>query len=144
MQDAKKKGYTVLEVQDLRDNAKEGDRCKVWYQCTIKGGREGRPLDAIGLVKACEKLGAGEILLNSIDCDGQKKGFDLDLIQAVCKAVKLPVIASSGAGCAQHFVDVFKNTRVEAALAAGIFHRNEVPLKDVKRTVKEAGLSMRV
>jgi glutamine amidotransferase/cyclase len=143
IEEAKRKGHTIIEVNDLRLSAATGARCKVWYQCTIKGGREGRDIDAVALAKTCERLGAGEILLNSIDCDGQKKGFDLDLIRAVCANVTLPVIASSGAGSAQHFVDVFQGTRAEAALAAGIFHRNEVPLPEVKKVVKEAGLEVR-
>jgi glutamine amidotransferase/cyclase len=103
-----------------------------WYQCTIKGGREGRDLDAVTLAKACEQLGAGEILLNCIDRDGTNAGFDLELVNAVKKAVSIPVIASSGAGCEAHFLEVFSHTGAEAALAAGIFHRREVPIADVK------------
>lgn len=103
-----------------------------WYQCTIKGGREGRPVDAVTLAQVCEKLGAGEILLNCIDRDGTKSGFDLELINAVKNAVTIPVIASSGAGSAQHFMEVFEKTGAESALAAGIFHRKEVPIGDVK------------
>lgn len=103
-----------------------------WYQCTIKGGREGRDLDALTLVKVCEQLGAGEILLNCIDRDGTNKGFDLELIQAVKQAVGIPVIASSGAGRAEHFLEVFTQTGADAALAAGIFHRKEVPIAAVK------------
>jgi len=103
-----------------------------WYQCTIKGGRESRNLDAITLARACEELGAGEILLNCIDRDGTNSGFDLELINAVKAAVTIPVIASSGAGNAAHFYDVFKNTQAESALAAGIFHRREVPVSEVK------------
>ena len=103
-----------------------------WYQCTIKGGREGRDLDAITLAKVCEQLGAGEILLNCIDRDGTNSGFDLELINAVKKAVTIPVIASSGAGSAKHFLEVFTATKAEAALAAGIFHRKEVPIGEVK------------
>jgi glutamine amidotransferase/cyclase len=103
-----------------------------WYQCTIKGGREGRDVDAITLAKVCEQLGAGEILLNSIDRDGTNKGFDIELIQAVCENVSIPVIASSGAGCAEHFLEVFQRTDAEAALAAGIFHREEVSIREVK------------
>jgi glutamine amidotransferase/cyclase len=103
-----------------------------WFQCTIKGGREGRNVDAITLARVCEELGAGEILLNCIDRDGTKAGFDIELIQAVKQAVSIPVIASSGAGCAAHFLEVFEKTGVESALAAGIFHRREVPLADVK------------
>lgn len=107
-----------------------------WYQCTIKGGREGRELDAMSLAKACEELGAGEILLNCIDRDGTNLGFDLELINAVKKAVSIPVIASSGAGCVEHFYEVFAETDAESALAAGIFHRRDVPIEDVKNYLK--------
>ena len=104
-----------------------------WYQCTIKGGREGRDLDALTLARACEELGAGEILLNCIDRDGTNSGFDLELIAAVSNFVNIPVIASSGAGCPEHFEQVFTQTTAEAALAAGIFHRREVPIAQVKK-----------
>jgi glutamine amidotransferase/cyclase len=104
-----------------------------WYQCTIKGGREGRNLDAVTFAKVCERLGAGEILLNCIDRDGTNSGFDIELIHAVKNAVSIPVIASSGAGCAEHFVEVFTQTEAESALAAGIFHRREVSVGEVKK-----------
>jgi len=104
-----------------------------WYQCTVRGGREGRPVDAVTLARWCERLGAGEILLNCIDRDGTRQGFDLELIGAVKAAVGIPVIASSGAGCVEHFLEVFRSTDVESALAAGIFHRREVPIGAVKR-----------
>ena len=103
-----------------------------WYQCTIKGGREGRSLDAVTLAQVCEELGAGEILLNCIDRDGTNLGFDIELINAVADAVSIPVIASSGAGNAAHFHEVFIRTEAESALAAGIFHRREVPISAVK------------
>lgn len=103
-----------------------------WYQCTIMGGREGRDIDAMTLARICEILGAGEILLNCIDRDGTNQGFDIELINAVKHAVSIPVIASSGAGCAEHFLEVFTETEAESALAAGIFHRREVPIADVK------------
>ena len=103
-----------------------------WYQCTIKGGREGRDLDAITLAQVCAKLGAGEILLNCIDKDGTNSGYDIELINAIKNAVTIPVIASSGAGCVEHFYEVFTETEAEAALAAGIFHRKEVPIAAVK------------
>jgi glutamine amidotransferase/cyclase len=108
-----------------------------WYQCTIKGGREGRDLDAVTLAKTCEQLGAGEILLNCIDKDGTNSGFDLELINAVKAAVSIPVIASSGAGSAEHFLEVFTKTGAEAALAAGIFHRKEVPIGEVKAYLRD-------
>jgi len=107
-----------------------------WYQCTVKGGREGRDLDAVTLAQVCEQLGAGEILLNCIDKDGANSGFDMELINAVKEAVSIPVIASSGAGCVEHFYEVFTQTEAESALAAGIFHREEVVIGDVKRYLK--------
>ncbi len=107
-----------------------------WFQCTIKGGREPREIDAITLAKVCEELGAGEILLNSIDRDGTNQGFDLELIEAVCEAVRIPVIASSGAGRKEHFLEVFQGTRAEAALAAGILHRRELKIGEIKSFLK--------
>lgn len=115
----------------------------VWYQCTVKGGREGRDLDAVALAKACEALGAGELLVNCVDSDGQKAGFDQLLMQSICEAVSIPVIASSGAGTPQHFVEIFKATRVEAALAAGIFHRREVGIDEVKAGLMQGGVPCR-
>ncbi len=114
-----------------------------WYQCTVKGGREGRDIDVVQLATVCEHLGAGEILLNCIDRDGTNSGFDLELIGMVKKAVGIPVIASSGAGNARHFVEVFKETDADAALAAGIFHRREVAIAEVKRAVAAAGIEVR-
>jgi glutamine amidotransferase/cyclase len=90
-------------------------------------------VDAVTLAKACEELGAGEILLNSIDRDGTNSGFDIELINAVADAVSIPGIASSGAGSEAHFLDVFTRTGAEAALGAGIFHRGEVPVATVKK-----------
>lgn len=114
-----------------------------WYQCTVRGGREGRDVDAVSLAQAVEALGAGELLVNCVDFDGQKAGFDLTLMRAVTAAVSIPVIASSGAGSPEHFVDVFRQTRAEAALAAGIFHRREVSISDVKRGLTAAGVPAR-
>jgi len=114
-----------------------------WYQCTVQGGRSARDLDAVALARACQDLGAGEILLNCIDKDGTNSGFDLELINAVRSAVSIPVIASSGAGCEDHFVEVFKKTPAEAALAAGIFHRKEVPIQNVKHRLREKNIEIR-
>ncbi len=114
-----------------------------WYQCTIKGGREGRDMDAMSLARACEELGAGEILLNCIDRDGSNSGFDLELINAVKAVVTIPVIASSGAGNAAHFYEVFQKTQAESALAAGIFHRREVLISAVKRYLSQRGVEIR-
>lgn len=125
-------GETIHPVvsTDLRGPNGEG---YCWFQCTIKGGREGREVDAITLAKVCEELGAGEILLNSIDRDGTNQGFDLELIKSVSEAVSIPIIASSGAGEIGHFQEVFTRTQAEAALAAGIFHREELLISDVKK-----------
>ncbi|GMH31617.1 hypothetical protein Nepgr_033461 [Nepenthes gracilis] len=115
-----------------------------WYQCTVNGGREGRPIGAYELAKAVEELGAGEILLNCIDCDGQGKGFDIDLIKLISDAVSIPVIASSGAGAVEHFSEVFKKTGASAALAAGIFHRKEVSIQSVKEHLLKEGIEVRM
>ena len=115
-----------------------------WYQCTVSGGRESRQLSVVQLVQGVQLLGAGEILLNSIDRDGTGIGFDLDLINLVKNAVQIPVIASSGAGNSAHFTQVFTKTEVEAALAAGIFHRQEVTIGEVKNALIKSDLNVRV
>lgn len=124
------------QVIETRQQGPNGEQY-CWYQCTIKGGREGRDLDAITLAQICEKLGAGEILLNCIDKDGTNSGYDIELINAVKNAVTIPVIASSGAGCVEHFYEVFTETQAESALAAGIFHRKEVPVGAVKKYLSD-------
>ncbi len=113
-----------------------------WNQF-IKGGREDSGKDVIKFAKEMENLGAGEILLNSIDKDGTKQGFDLELCNAVCNAVNIPVIASSGAKDAQSFVEIFKKTQVSAALAARIFHTNEVSIREVKKILTKNKVNIR-
>jgi glutamine amidotransferase/cyclase len=93
--------------------------------------------------KNIEKLGAGEILLNCIDKDGTNSGFDIELINHIRNNVSIPVIASSGAGKVEHFSEVFKKTKAEAALAAGIFHREEVPIEAVKDHMRDEGIETR-
>ena len=114
-----------------------------WYQCTVKGGREGRDIDAVQLAQTCETLGAGELLLNCIDKDGTNSGFDLELVNLVKGSVSIPVIASSGAGCPEHFSEVFAETKAEAALAAGIFHRHEVEISEVKDHLRKEQIEPR-
>lgn len=97
-----------------------------WYECTIKGGREGRPLSAQELVVAVEAMGAGEILLNCIDRDGSNRGFDLELVNEVKRVVRIPVIASSGAGNPGHFEEVFQKTETDAALGAGMVSAHQL------------------
>lgn len=115
----------------------------VWWQCYVKGGREARDLDVFELVTAVEAMGCGEILLNSIDKDGTNSGFDHELINMVRGAVKIPVIASSGAGQPAHFKDVFTQTKTDAALGAGMFHRREYTVGQVKAHLAEQGLLVR-
>ncbi|KAK9445513.1 imidazole glycerol phosphate synthase-like protein [Metarhizium brunneum] len=114
-----------------------------WYACTIKGGRETRDMDVVELAQAVEAMGAGELLLNCIDKDGSNTGFDLELITQVKNAVKIPVIASSGAGNPGHFEEVFSKTTTDAALGAGMFHRAEYTVKQVKDYLKDKGLVVR-
>ena len=95
------------------------------------------------MARACEELGAGEILLNCIDRDGTNIGFDLELVNHIREAVSIPVIASSGAGRAEHFSEVFESTDVEAALAAGIFHRKEVAISEVKDHLRQKNIEVR-
>ena len=114
-----------------------------WYQCTVSGGRESRPLSVVQLAIGSEALGAGELLINSIDRDGTGKGFDTALINLIKNAVDIPVVASSGAGKEDHFVKVFQETKSEAALAAGIFHREEVGISAVKDVLERNGITVR-
>ena len=95
------------------------------------------------LAQVCKKLGAGEILLNCIDKDGTNSGFDIKLVKHISENVSIPVIASSGAGKVEHFSEVFEKTDVEAALAAGIFHREEVPIEAVKEHMRDEGIETR-
>ncbi|KAI0321722.1 hypothetical protein OF83DRAFT_1050767 [Amylostereum chailletii] len=142
--DATYDGPRRNEVVRAREDAPEAERGRTWwYQCTVSGGRETRDLSVVELAQGVEALGAGEILLNSIDRDGTGLGFDLDLIQLVRRSVRIPVVASSGAGKAKHFVDVFQQTGVEAALAAGIFHRSEVGIEEVKNAMASSGINAR-
>ncbi|KAJ8542887.1 hypothetical protein K7X08_005410 [Anisodus acutangulus] len=140
VKDSKAVEFRTVKVRNPGPNGEE----YAWYQCTVSGGREGRPIGAYELAKAVEELGAGEILLNCIDCDGQGKGFDIDLIKLISDAVSIPVIASSGAGTVEHFSEVFRETNASAALAAGIFHRKEVPIQAVKEHLSKEGIEVRM
>ncbi|TIA89685.1 hypothetical protein E3P99_01939 [Wallemia hederae] len=135
---------SVIYGKDARANTTDEERKLAWwYQCTVQGGRGYRDVDVVQLAKGVESLGAGEILLNSIDRDGSKRGFDIDLIQLVRESVSIPVVASSGAGTAEHFAQVFDATNVEAALGAGAFHRKELPIEDVKKDMRQKGINVR-
>jgi cyclase len=109
-----------------------------------KGGREDTGLEAIDWIRRGVDAGAGEIVVNSIDTDGVKGGFDLEMLARVCEAVDVPVIASGGAGCIDHFVTLFEALpRVDAGLAASIFHFGEVKIADLKQTLAAHGIPMR-
>lgn len=110
-----------------------------------KGGRENTGLDAIEWIKRSVQRGAGEIVLNSIDTDGVKRGFDLEMLSAVCQEVSVPVIASGGAGCAEDFVTLFKTLpRVDAGLAASVFHFGEVSIPQLKAQLRDNGIPVRI
>ncbi len=114
------------------------------YTVVINGGRIDTGLDAIEWAKKAEELGAGEILLTSMDTDGVKGGFDIDMLNSVCNVVKIPVIASGGCGKLEHFTHVFKQTNASAALAASLFHYKELTVNQVKEELKKNNIPVRV
>ena len=115
------------------------------YRVFAKGGRENTGMEAISWIKRCVDMGAGEVVLNSIDTDGVKKGFDLEMLAAVCDAVNVPVIASGGAGNITDFITLFNTLPgVDAGLAASIFHFGEVCIRDLKRQMAAAGIPTRL
>lgn len=114
------------------------------FRVFAKGGREDTGREAISWIKQCVANGAGEVVVNSIDTDGVKQGFDLELLKEVCDAVNVPVIASGGAGCAEDFVKLFKEIPdIDAGLAASIFHFGEVKIPDLKQTLQQNGINVR-
>ena len=113
------------------------------WEVYINGGRTPTGLDAQEWAKKAQKLGAGEILLTSMDCDGTKDGFDIKLTKAISEAVKIPVIASGGAGKLKDFLDVFKKTKATAGLAASIFHYREIRIKKIKDYLSKKGIKVR-
>ncbi len=134
---------------------KYGDQCVVLsadvkrvdgeFRIFAKGGREDTGMEAISWIKRCVDMGAGEIVVNSIDTDGVKQGFDLEMLDAVCDAVNVPVIASGGAGCIDDFTKLFKALpKVDAGLAASIFHFGEVEIKDLKKELRNNDIIVRL
>jgi cyclase len=114
-----------------------------WFDCSIYGGREFTGIDAIAWAMECEDRGAGEILLTSMDRDGTKDGYDLELTRAISESVNIPVIASGGVGNPQHVLEAFTLGKADAALAASIFHFNEYPVGVVKDFLKDNGVVVR-
>ncbi|URZ01424.1 imidazole glycerol phosphate synthase subunit HisF [Clostridium felsineum] len=137
---AKKFGsQCVVVAVDARRNEENGS-----FNVFINGGRVDTGIDAIEWVKKCERLGAGEILLTSMDADGTKNGYDIALTRAVCDSVRIPVIASGGCGKLKDFSDVFNKTSADAALVASLFHYKEYTVRDVKSYLKENNISVRL
>ena len=132
-----------------------GDQCVVLsvdikrvdgvFRVFSKGGRENTGMEAIEWIKKCVSMGAGEVVVNSIDTDGVKRGFDLEMLKAVCDVVNVPVIASGGAGSINDFVTLFKEIPdIDAGLAASIFHFGEVKISDLKKTLKDNNITVRL
>ena len=113
------------------------------YDVYVKGGRENTGIDLIEWVTKCQELGAGEILLTSMDADGTKAGYDLEMINAVCDVVDIPVIASGGCGSIQDIVDVFEKTNCDAALVASLFHFGEATVEDVRKELRKHNINVR-
>lgn len=113
------------------------------WEVFTHGGRTATGIDAVEWAKDVERLGAGEILLTSMDADGTKNGFDVNVTKAVCSAVNIPVIASGGAGKREDFLDVFEQTSADAALAASVFHYGEITVEQVKQYLKENAVEVR-
>lgn len=137
--DAKRR-YNLEDGREII-NTPEG-RC--WFECSFYGGREFTCIDALAWAKMAEQLGAGEILLTSMDRDGTYDGFDIQLTDAVSRMVKIPVIASGGVGKPEHILEVFQKTNASAALAASIFHYGEWRIEDVKRYLAKNGVHIRL
>lgn len=132
-----------------------GDQCVVLsadvkrmdgeFRVFARGGRDDTGIEAIGWIRKCVDMGAGEVVVNSIDTDGVKGGFDLEMLQAVCESVSVPVIASGGAGCSADFTELFRKVPdVSAGLAASIFHFGEVKIPELKAELRANGINVRL
>ncbi|MBQ7377428.1 MAG: imidazole glycerol phosphate synthase subunit HisF [Clostridia bacterium] len=115
------------------------------FRVFAKGGRENTGMEAISWIKHCVEMGAGEVVVNSIDTDGVKGGFDLEMLSAVCSAVNVPVIASGGAGSPDHFLKLFREIpTIDAGLAASVFHFGEIRIPDLKKMLHENDITVRL
>lgn len=147
----------VKNPQLIRDAAEKfGSQCVVvaidakrresdnGWDVYLNGGRVNTGIDAVEWARKAEALGAGEILLTSMDCDGTKAGYDLELTRAVSESVNIPVIASGGAGTMEHFLNAFRDGKADAVLAASLFHFREIEIADLKKYLRENGESVRI
>ena len=149
-------GSAAIKDPELINRASEefGSQCIVvsvdpkwtgnFWQIYIKGGKEPTGIDALDFASEMEKRGAGELLVNSIDKDGTKSGYDISLLNAISKKVRIPIIASSGAGGMGDFLDVFQKTSIDAALAASIFHFREISIPELKNYLRAEGVNVRL
>lgn len=135
-----KRNYKITK----RKNVIIANGKKFWYEVYIYGGKKPTGIDAIAWAKKVAKLGAGEILLTSIDMDGTQMGYDIELTKAISNSVNIPVIASGGCGEPKHMLDVFKHGDADAALAASIFHYEQYPVPRVKNYLRKNGISVRI
>lgn len=129
------KGQYIVELEDGR---------KAWYEVVIYGGRKPVGIDAVWWAKKVEKLGAGEILLTSMNRDGTKDGFDIPITKKISETVRIPVIASGGAGTVEHFYEGFVDGKADACLAASIFHYGEITISEIKRYLSDRGIQVRL
>ena len=124
--------------------SKDKKRRDHWFEVRIYGGKEGTGIDAIEWAKKVQSLGAGEILLTSIDTDGTENGYDIELTKKICQIANIPIIASGGCGSPKHMLDVFRKTDVDAALAASIFHYKKSTIDKVKKYLRKNGIDVRI
>ncbi len=147
----------IMNPQLIRDAAEKfGSQCVVvaidarrredgsGWNIYKNGGRVDMGIDAVEWAMQCDRLGAGEILLTSMDCDGTKAGYDIELTRTIAQNVSIPVIASGGAGTKEHFYDALTDGAADAALAASLFHYKELEIREVKQYLRERGVSVRL
>jgi len=146
----------IRNPQLIREAAqKYGNQCVVLsadvkrvdgsFRVFAKGGREDTGMEAASWIKKCVELGAGEVVVNSIDTDGVKQGFDIEMLRAVCSAVNVPVIASGGAGSVSDFIELFKEIPdIDAGIAASVFHFGEIAIPDLKAELKKNNITVRL
>ena len=134
-----RRNYNAVEGKTMFETATG----KVWFEVVTYGGRRPTGIDAIGWASQAEKLGAGEFLVTSMDRDGTKDGYDIELTRAISERVKVPIIASGGAGIPKHLLEVLTEGKADAALAASIFHYSQYPIPVVKQYLRKAGVTIR-